>query len=182
MLEALFPSGPAPAPKWCGGSKQFYCEYQHQCYDDYRPRWNERLSLRNQVVQVGEGWDWKNYSLTDWQLRGGYLDTAVSYNCATPPCGPLSFKTTVHVVPVVQLVSVPVNSSNIYVDTKPPADLTNYKRPPHLKPWEGLVNAWNSVQIVNLPSGHLVISIEPYSKAALSHVITWLGRNHTGWA
>ena len=182
VLEALFPSGPAPPPKYCGGSKNLYCEYQHQCFDDYRPRWSERLSLRNQVVQTGSGWAWKNYSLSEWQLRAGYLDTAVYYVCDAPPCGALSFKTTVHVVPAIQLVSIPVNSSNIFVDTKPPADLTNYKRPAHLKAWEGVVSSFGSVQITGLPSGHMVISIEPYNKATLSHVITWLGRNQTGWA
>ncbi len=164
----------------------YNCHYQHQCYDDFRPRWNSRLSLRSLIVRQSD-WTWLNASLNEWQLKAGYLDVSATYKCYNRSCGDLSFKIAVAEVPQIILVGIKTPERLLYYVGKyvPDSQLSQYTMSLTAVKWNySLVKS--AVYLTGLPlNGQHVITLRPNhtecgpecdSCAALTHVITWLAR------
>lgn len=165
-----------PPPKMCGGGS-YHCEVQHQCYTDYRPSWNPRLSLKGLSLKQGN-WSYNNPPLNSWQVRAGYLDTPVSFSCGNADCGDLSFKFTVNQsTPYIYFIGSFKNIS-VYVDPNvPETKLLNYRRPGLLEPWTKIVQR-SVLEVNSLPGGTHVITLAPTPKGSpisgtVSHILTW---------
>lgn len=153
----------------CGDSKL-------ECYNDYRPRWNERLSLINQVVNMGN-WTWNNNTLNSWQLNGGYLDTPASLKAQAGEGISLKVKVAAH--PEIMLVSnkpSQLQNCTFYLDANvPPSRLQRYTRPSKLAPLPRPSASKAYVLIKDLPFGDHVLTItDCVSSTSLTHMMTWL--------
>lgn len=163
--------------------RELHCEQKMECYNDYRPKYNDRLSLRNLVIAQND-WVWHNASLNYWQLAGGYLDTGVEYTCSTNEthvCGDLSLR-----LPTITVISevAYILSANytVYFDLNVPVEkLKHYKAPASLKPWPHLSYQANRRldYAVELPPGDHVMTIrniqppEWRKRGSFSHLFTW---------
>lgn len=173
VLDVLRPDV-VPPPKLCAG---YHCDVQHQCYTDYRPSWNPRLSLKGLALHEGN-WSYSNPPLNGWQLRAGYLDTPVSYSCGDAFCGDLSLKFSVNeTTPYIYFIGTFKNVT-VYVDPNvPETKMASYHRPAHLKPWAG-VDMRNLMEVNKLPGGTHVVTLAPNPlgnpiAATLTHILTW---------
>lgn len=175
ILDALHPK---LEPEGSARCAYRHCYHKQECYHDYRPKWNERLSLHNIVINQGK-WLWNNNSLTPSQLLTGYLDTPAYYSCAALPCDELSFKASVSTEPYILAVGV-LNNMTFYIDINvPETKLTGYKRPDSLKPWVNVRLGNMEAELVDVPVGNHVITIVvdgiiPKRMPTLSHVIVWI--------
>jgi hypothetical protein len=164
------------ATYFCQGSKI-------ECYDDYRPRWSERLSLRNQVVN-NNSWTWSNASLGPWQITAGYLDTAVSFDCKGNACGALSVKISVSVHPNIMLVGGGIKTSaDFFIDLNVKKEAhSNYVMPLTAKNWTNFNNMDKhpAVMLTEIPGGEHILSIKPRGDAGsdteitLTHLMSWV--------
>ena len=192
VLDTLRPDNPKIGDAVSQCSK-WHCDKKLECFDDYRPRWNDRLSLLKQVVQ-NVGWHFSNASLNDWQIRGQYLDTPTHLGCygknVNETCDNLSFKVMVQSVPEVQFVtSVGPQDFKFYVDLNVPDDkLVGYKKPSDIKTWESVEYEKDRFILTKIPPGRHVVtasarqmpdyadskgkpkkSLPPY----ITHMFTW---------
>lgn len=178
VLDALAPRTPLnPPPTEC---EKYHCQYKLECYNDYRPKWNYRLSLRDLVVRQ-DMWGWINNSLSEWQIKGQYLDTRVEYICQDEKCGALSIVVRVSTVSEA-ILSGSFEGARFFVDLNvPQAKRKNYQLPATLNSWPDVQISdpkhMNIATLRRLPTGDHVLSIAPgsFSKPiSVSHLMVWI--------
>jgi hypothetical protein len=178
VLDILRPA-PNMTEAETANCEKYHCDKKMECFNDFRPRWNERLSFRNQVVNENE-WEWVNNSLNSWQLRGQYLDTPAFYRCEaneTFDCGPLSWKITIDAsTDEIKLIA---SNFTFFIDLNVPVDkMTNYVLPTAVKPWPHRCDTNPDLKVISgIPLGTHVISMwgldVPRMVGSISHLFTW---------
>ena len=183
--------GPIPQPMLCGGDP-YYCEESYKCFTEYSPKYTEKYSLKELVVNSipPSKWAYVVHPIQKRQSdRINPSDKEMRNHYATregPKAGEIFFK--------INIVSEKVGRVLVCwegIDKKTPMERIEYRfdlnvgdvalspnytyyPKPNRSAWESKVHMYPCMSLHNLPMGIHILGLESKGGyVGVSHIVTW---------